>query len=325
MTRVGIVGAGGMGNVHANHYGKMPDVELAVFDVDGEKLSAFADRHSAKPLGTFDQLASWADVVDVCVPTDRHCEIALKAIAAGRATFVEKPMGLTVEECATMMDAASRAAVPLMPGHVLRFFAEYEAGHDAVANGSVGTPSAARTRRGGKAPMGHGGWFRDPARSGGVTLDLAIHDFDWLRWTLGEVERVYSQSVSARRPDLPGADYSLTTLTFESGAVAHVEATWMDPGGFRTTFEVCGSEGMIEYDSRSNAALRTHTESGSVLEGALLGSDDPYYRQLGGFLQAVRDGTTPPISPADGFMAVSIARAAIESAHTGRVVRPARP
>ncbi|PMZ00384.1 gfo/Idh/MocA family oxidoreductase, partial [Pseudomonas sp. FW306-02-F02-AB] len=88
-----------------------------------------------------------------------------------------------------------------------------------------------------------------------------IHDFDWLRWTLGEVKSLYSRSVQARHGE--GPDYCLTTLTFESGAIAHVESTWMDPSGFRTTFEVAGSAGLIQHDSRETSSLRTHTIGGS--------------------------------------------------------------
>src|SRR5204863_4959008 len=143
-------------------------------------------------------------------------------------------------------DAAAKANVPLMPGQVVRFFAEYATGNRLVKEGKVGKPAAARTRRGGLAPMGSHGWFQDYQRSGGVLLDLAVHDFDWLRWTLGEVKHLYSRSVGVATDG--GPDYALTVLTFESGAVAHVESTWMDPSGFRTAFEVCGSEGMIQFD-----------------------------------------------------------------------------
>ena len=106
----------------------------------------------------------------------------------------------------------------------------------------------------------------------------------------------------------------------------------MDPSGFRTTYEVCGSEGMIEYDSRNAASLRTHLTAPKEgdpprrggNEGPMHGTDDPYYRQMKGFLDAVRTGTPPPVSGLDGLMAVSIALAAMESASTGKAIRPAR-
>ncbi len=84
----------------------------------------------------------------------------------------------------------------------------------------------------------------DHQRSGGVLVDLAIHDFDWLRWTFGEVVSVSSRSVASK--SMKGPDYALTVLKHESGTVSHVETTWMDPAGFSTSFEVAGSYGDSE-------------------------------------------------------------------------------
>ncbi|HEY0867681.1 MAG TPA: Gfo/Idh/MocA family oxidoreductase, partial [Fimbriimonas sp.] len=139
---------------------------------------------------------------------------------------------------------------------------------------------------------------------------------------LGEVKHLYSRSVGAASGT--GPDYALTVLTFDSGAIGHVEATWMDPSGFRTTYEVCGSDGMIQFDSRETPSLRTHTEGKTALESNQSPLDDPYYQELNAFLGAVKDGTTPPVTGYDGMMAVSIALAALESAKTGRIVAPAR-
>ena len=162
----------------------------------------------------------------------------------------------------------------------------------------------------------------DHTRSGGVMIDLGIHDFDWLRWVLGEVKFLYSRSVGAKT--MKGPDYALTTLTFDCGAVAHCESTWMDPGGFRATFEVCGSEGMLQHDSRNVATLKMAKAGSTAAESPLSAGDDPYYNQLRGFVSAVQEGRTPPVTGHDGFMALSIALAALESAQTDRVVVPAR-
>lgn len=329
--RVGILGAGGMGNVHARQYRKMPDVELTFFEPTEDRRDRFSKTWDCAPSDSAEAILSSCDLVDICLPTDLHVEFALKAFANGKAVFVEKPMVRDLAEGARLIEAAEKAGCPLMPGQVVRFFPEFREGNRLVREGAVGTPAAARTRRGGLAPRGGAGdWFMDHARSGGVLLDLAVHDFDWLRWTLGEVASVYSRSVGAQTGT--GPDYALTTLSFDSGAVAHVEATWMDPSGFRMTFEVCGSDGMIEYDSRTTPTLRTHLappkegdpprRGGN--EAPLVPTDDPYYRQLRAFVQAIQAGAPPPVSGFDGLMCVSIGLAALESARTGRVVKPAR-
>jgi len=319
--RVGIVGAGGMGNVHARHYKTIGGIELFVFDTLSDRAQQFADVHSIHLSDSFDSLVSSVDAVDLCVPTDFHPECALKAIAAGRHVLVEKPIAGNLDAAAAMTKAADAAGVLLMVGQVVRYFPEFRKGHDLVVSGAVGTPAAARMRRGGGPPRAE--WFLDHSRSGGVLVDLAVHDFDWLRWTLGEVKCLYSRSVGVARGG-HGVDYALTTLTFDSGAVAHVESTWMDPSGFRVTYEVCGSGGMIEYDSRLTASLRTHSAGGTRLESPLAASDDPYFNQLRDFVAACRGEKSDSVTAYDGFMSLSISLAAVESAKTGRVVAPAR-
>jgi predicted dehydrogenase len=329
--RVGIIGAGGMGGVHARQYAAMADVELAIYDRKPERRLALA-QHGARPVESLAELIAQVDVVDICLPTDMHAETAHLAIAAGRAVFCEKPLAHNVAEAVSVMRAADRAGVALMPGHVVRFFPDYAAGAAAIARGEVGEPAAARLRRGSYAPTGSDGWFRDYQRSGGALLDLAIHDFDWLRWTLGEVTTVFSRSVGMPRGG--GPDYALSTLRLDSGCVAHVESTWMDPTGFRAAYEIAGSKGLLQYDSREAPALRyapvTAREGGGYLPGSganetpLFPQDDPYYRELHGFLDAVRAGTSPPVTALDGVRALAISEAAIESARTGCPVCPAR-
>ena len=317
--RVGLLGCGGMGTVHARQYAKMADVELAIYDRNPERLAALGTSTSAHIVGSRDELLAWAEVIDVCLPTDLHADACLAAIAAGRAVFCEKPVALDLDSAVAIVSAADKANVPFMPGQVVRFFPEFARGHRMVKDGAVGNPAVARTRRGGRAPQGSEGWFLDPKRSGGVLLDLAIHDFDWLRWSLGEVIQVRSRKTGTG----DGPEYALTILTFESGCLGHVEATWMDPGGFRTTFEVAGSGGLIEYDSRSAPSVRVTTMDSTSAENPWADTDDPYYQELRQFLDAVSQGTTPPVTGLDGLHALAIAVAANESAETDRTVRPA--
>ena len=324
MFTVGVLGVGGMGNVHARQYRKMPDVDIIFYDPDADRSKTYIERWDAKPVSSTDELISHSDLVDVCLPSDLHVEYGLKSLSAGRPAVIEKPLTRTFDEALKLVEASAKSSIPIMPAQVVRFFPEFALGNRLVKEGKVGTPAAARTRRGGLAPKGSDSWFMDHHRSGGVLLDLAIHDFDWLRWTLGEVKFLYSRSLGAKT--MSGPDYALTTLTFDSGAVAHCESTWMDPSGFRTTYEVCGSDGMIEFDSRNSPSLRTTVEgSKTVNEGPLSQTDDPYYKQLRGFVDAVQKGTEPSVTVLDGLMAVSIAQAAIESAKTGKVVTPRRP
>lgn len=323
--KVGIVGAGGMGNVHALKYSLMPDVEIHVFDISKHKLEAFARRHEIKAHSKLESLLSTIDALDVCTPTDTHAGIAIPALERGISTLVEKPIAGSMEDCHGMINAAKKGGATLMPAQVVRFFPEHRKAHELIASGSIGRVASVRLRRGGRAPQGQDGWFLDPGRSGGVLLDLAVHEFDWLCWTLGPVMEVMSRSVTLG-PRIEGADfvgdYALTTLTHASGCISHVESTWMDPSGFRTTIEAAGSEGVIEFDSRQNPSLRVHLQdSGSRPENLMDPLDDPYYLQLRSFVDAVTGKAGYPVSADEGAAAVRIALAAIESARSCQPVK----
>src|SRR5205085_108295 len=136
------------------------------------------------------------DVVDVCVPTPAHRAAVEAALAAGvEHVFVEKPIARTVADAEAMLAAAARAGATLYVGHVVRFTPAFVALREAVLRGDVGTPAVVRTARGGPYPAGT--WFADRAQSGGAVVDMLVHDFDWLRWTFGEVERVYCRIAGA--------------------------------------------------------------------------------------------------------------------------------
>ena len=317
--RIGILGAGGMGGVHARHYNNIAGVELQIFDIDPDKCAAFAQNNRATAAPSAEALIESCDAVDVCLPTHLHLPFGMKAIEARKALFMEKPLALNHEEARTLVEAADKANVPFMVGQVVRYFPEFKVARARVIAGEIGTPAAARTRRGGLPPRTD--WFANADQSGGILLDLAVHDFDWLRWTLGEVTHVYAKSLGINQNRWP--DYALTTLTFECGAVAHVESTWADPGGGRVTFEVCGSKGMIEHDSRKTQIVRTAVTGQSVaMESPYAPADDPYFNQMSAFVSAVQNGSEVPVPGIEGFKSLSIALAAIESAKHNRIVQP---
>lgn len=325
MVKIGIVGAGGMGNVHMRQYKKMPDVEVASFDRSPERLQQYCANHEVQGFDSVENLLDWCDIVDVCLPTDLHLDLALQGIAASKGVFVEKPMCKTVEEGRALLEAETKHSGWVMPLQVVRCFPEFRRAHELVKSGALGDVAVIRSRRGGRFPLGSDQWFRNFERSGGVLLDLCCHDFDWMRWTVGEVSRVQARwaAVSAKVP--VEGDFALTILEFENGALGHQEGTWLDPSGFRTTFEICGSEGMLEHDSRLTKTLQVHTETGTAGESPMAPQDDPYYLQFRGAVDAWKARERPPVTAMDGFKTVAIARAAIESAKTGKAVVPEQP
>lgn len=325
MLRVGIVGAGTMGRTHASAYTKLPNAQLVGFyDADRAFAERVAPQFGAKVFESYDALLQQVDMVDICTPTPTHLELVLRAASAGKHILCEKPLGRTLEQCEQMIEAANKAGVTLMPAQVLRFFPEFKQARDLVLAGAVGEPAAIRTRRGGPYPRAANDWYADFEQSGGPILDMVIHDFDWLRWTFGEVERVFAKALTFK--NLDHIDYALITLRLKSGAIAHVEANWADPGGFKVDFEIAGDVGMIAFDSRFAMPLTVAKQDAggggggvAVPESPL--AEDPYMLEILHFVDSVLAGQKPSITAEDGMKAVEIALAAVESARTGKVIR----
>ena len=173
--------------------------------------------------------------------------------------------------------------------------------------------------------MGWENWYGKTAWSGGVPLDLIIHDFDWLLWTFGDVERVFAKSLSSKSTEeYVVRDYALVTIRFKSGVLAHVEGTWADPGGFRVSFEIAGDEGLLEYNFNQPAsptllaAIVTDIDQrvGVPVPDSPI-TINPYQAELEHFLHCLESGESPIVTPEDGLAAVAIAEAANESARTG--------
>ncbi len=333
MFRVAVAGAGGMAGMHARCYGRLPNAQVVgVMDIREEAASALAAEHRATAFTDFDRMLDEVrpDVVDVCVPTPWHVDYVCRA--AGRdlqGIVVEKPMGRTIDDCDRMIAACRGAGIPLFPAHVLRFFPEFSAASAQVRAGAVGQVATVRTRRGGPFPRAWENWYGRVEWSGGLVLDLIIHDFDWLRWTFGEVARVYADGVAARQTDRTEVDldYALVTLRFASGVIGHVEGTWADPGGFKVAFEVAGDQGLLEYNFNqpTSPPFIASLEQG---EGARAGvavpespmATNPYQEELAEFLASLEEGRPAAIQPEDGREAARIALAALESIRTGRPV-----
>lgn len=285
-----------------------------------------AERHQARLATRLEEVLPDVDVVDICTPTHLHADFTLRAAAAGKHVICEKPLALTAEEGRRMIQACRTHRVRLFVGHVLRFFPEYRAARDLVARGEVGRPAVLRLSRCAFQPRKADNWFVDPARSGGMMMDLMVHDFDFARWVAGDVVRVFARSTRDTAPQ-SGLDHALVTLTHQSGAISHVEGSWaFPPPTFRTRFEIAGSDGLIVFDSPSAAAIVTylHRQSGGErVEVPLPRSpllESPYATQIRTFANALTGGAEPPVNAADALAAVQIATAAIESSHRGTAI-----
>jgi predicted dehydrogenase len=324
--RVGVVGTGFMGETHLAAWAAegVPAVVLGRVRARADRLAA---QFGAASVGSLDELLGTVEIVDVCTPTDEHAPLALAAAAAGRHVICEKPLARTLEQAEAMIDACAAAGLRLLVAHVVRFFPEYEAAQRLVASGEIGDPAVLRLKRASSRPPRSGGWLFDHARSGGLIVDLMIHDFDFARWIAGSVVSVHARSAGLNRPDL-GVEHAVALLEHAGGAISHISGSWAyAPPTFRTAFEIAGSRGLVEYDSEASPPVAWYlhpTGAEAVRPEGLPSSpvaEDPYRLELRELYRSIVDGTPARVSDRDGLEALRIALAADESARSGKVVR----
>lgn len=329
--RVGIVGAGSMGHAHATGWSATAATIVGVVSGSGASARELAARVGARVYPNVTSMLADVDVVDLCVPTDLHHAMTLECAAAGKHVVCEKPMALTIEHAREMIEACRRSGVHLMVAHVLRFFPQYRAAATAVREGVVGDLGVVRLRRVSYPPRPRpGSWFGDEARSGGMILDLMIHDLDFVRTVAGPVERVFAKSIRGRGgasgPSM--RDYVLATLRFESGAMALVEGGWAYPKGtFRTGFDVAGRMGVLEWSSDDTETITEfldHDERPADEVGLPLTvmAEDPYTTEIKAIARALSSGERFEVTPEEALEALRLALAVKRSVVTGTAVRP---
>jgi predicted dehydrogenase len=326
VTRVGIVGAGFMGSTHAAAWSATDATLAGIVAGPGTDPTELADRHGTDAYGRLADLLNAVDVVDVCAPTHLHAEIVAAAAAAGKHVICEKPLARTVEQGEAMLGSCRDAGVHLLVAHVVRFFPEYAAAKAAVGRGAVGRPAVVRLARSTFAPRkGADNWFVDEAKSGGIVLDLMVHDLDYARWLAGEIASVYAKSLRAARARSEG-DHVLAILRHHSGALTHVEASWAQPPPtFRTRGEVAGDAGVVSWDSDRDAPVRANLGVGDpgdeVPRIVSTLAEDPYTTQIRHFLAVLRGQQEPIVTGEDGLAALRVAAAVAESIATGEVIQ----
>ena len=329
MLRIGVIGTGAIAGVHLSAWHQMPGVELVgYYDLAKEAAERAAQRYGGQVFGSLDALLAAVDLVDICTPGTAHKTNVLAAAAAGRAIICEKPLARHLADAVEMVECCERRGVPLFPAQVVRFFPMYKRVKQAIDAGTLGKPAVYRSARCGSFPRPgrdfSAPYYADFNQSGGVVLDVAVHDIDFARWCCGDVERVFARGLTFS--GRPFQDHALITLRFVSGAIGHIEASWSHP---RTTFttrvEVAGEHGLAEWDSQDRPPLlvelydeaQGYRRSGSNPTAAV---DEPYYAELAHFVEVVEGRAAPLVTARDGLEAVRVALAAIESMRSGKPV-----
>jgi UDP-N-acetylglucosamine 3-dehydrogenase len=326
-VRLAILGAGTIGAIHGLCSLEAPEAQVtAVWSRTPQRAQSLAERLGAVACASIAEAVARPDVdaVMVCTPTFLHREHALEAMAAGKHILCEKPLARTLADAHELVNAARAAGVGLYVLHVVRFFPEFRRLHDLVAAGAIGRPALVRMSRAASFPRGSGDWHNDLEASGGVVLDMGIHDLDWLLWTLGPAIRVYARGLLGQARSF--LDYGLLTVRLASGAMAHIESSWAEAEGFRVHGEISGDGGMLSYDSRDSTALQViHRDASGVAPPGVnvptaYTAESPYVSQLRHVCRCIR-GEEEPLVPAEQAVeALRLALAALESMATGEVV-----
>ena len=301
MIRVGLIGCGFMGSMHANCYKNIPGAELcAVADVRREKAEEVAAGTNAAIYADGKDLIANAelDVIDICLPTYLHAAYALLAMEKVKYVFVEKPVALTAVEGRALLEKAEKCGACVQIGQVIRFWDEYVELARIVKSGECGRVVNANFRRISPRPeWGWENWLLDPVRSGGAGQDLHIHDVDFALSLFGEPKKFYSVRNSIGEKN----SYVNSLFAYDDFAVS-VEGTWDLPGAhpfeatFRVTFEKATVENaggrFVRYDAggEHEIVIPKKELAGDGYAGGNISDLGGYYNELCYFCECAEAG-----------------------------------
>lgn len=326
---VGVIGAGRIGKLHIEHLAQnIPEVELlSICSLNRLGAESLAEQFNVpKVMTDYNALLAdpQIDAVLVTSSTDTHVEISQAAAKAGKHIFCEKPIAFDLEQIDETLAIVEQAGVKFQVGFNRRFDASFKRVREAVTSGEIGEPHIMRITS------------RDPAPppieyvkvSGGIFLDMTIHDFDMARYLIGdEVVEVYATGGVRVDPQIGEAgdiDTTVITLRFENGVIGTIDNSREAVYGYDQRVEVFGSKGMV---TAANPPTDTVTFSGS--EGTRAASPPHFFverykpaflSELQAFFACIQEDTLPPVTGADGRAPVVMGFAALKSLRENRPV-----
>ncbi len=334
MLKVGIVGLGFMGRMHLRCWkGRDDAAVVAVCDADPnlrEKAknavgniagAEGVDLTGIEWFSDFDTMVDKMDLdaISLTLPTYLHVEFAQRALSHGLHVLCEKPMALTVADCDLMVQAAGGSGKVLQIGHCVRFWPEYAKAREIVASGQYGQVIAATFQRLGSPPnWSQDNWFADEGRSGGMALDLHIHDTDFIQYLFG-----VPKAVCSRAANVDGRTVHIATqYLYGDDRLVTAEGGWamMPSFGFEMSFNLMLEQATIVYDLTRQPLLRVCPAGGEVITPQV-DEGDGYTRQIEHFARVVQDDSVEDvITLAQSRDSVRIVQAEKRSAREGREI-----
>lgn len=325
---IGVVGLGRLGSQYARYFtSRIPGARLhAVSDINAATTKAVAaETGAACAYANYRDLVAdpAVDAVVVMTPTKLHGEVVIAAAAAKKAIFCEKPLSLEVAEGEAMKAAVETHGVFFQLGFMRRFDKAYAAAKKRIAAGEIGTPVIFKSTSKDQLPPPVE--YLRPASSGGLFIDMGIHDFDLARWYMGEATSAFSVGNSKAFPEIATVgdfESALTVLNFASGAIGSISLSRIGIYGYGIQTEIVGTEGTIQigYD-RETAILvmKKDVISHDTVPGFYERFEQAYITQLQNFVDNLQHGRPSPIGCDDGIGAQRIALAATRSVHSKKM------
>jgi len=325
-----VVGVGRMGLTHAENIAQhIQNTRLvAVTTSCAERAEAVRRCCGAVPVyDNFTQLieSETLDAVIISSSTSAHVENVAQCAAAGLHILCEKPLGLSLSECARAVDAVRSSGVKLMMGHTRRFDAGYEEAKRLIEAGAIGRPVLYRSISGDVNPPPVE--FADLGVSGGLILDSMYHDIYLGRWLVNdEIIRVYGEGdalIDDEVGSVGDVDNAVVTARFAGGAMATLTASRTTRYGHDLRGEVIGDEGAVQVGRLRKTPVRLLDRSGAHHDAVFTTPErmgDAFVTMLQSFVNCVEHDTEPPVSTQDGLATLAIAIAARQSIQTGAPV-----
>ena len=331
MIKVGIIGAGRIGKVHtASICTRVKNAEIKTI------ADPFMNEETAKwakGMGVHNTTKDYREILDdpeidavlICSSTNTHSPISVEAIKAGKHVFCEKPIDHDVQKIKEVIDALERNPVKYQVGFNRRFDHNFEAVRNAVQTGKIGNPHIIRVTS------------RDPEPpaaeyvkvSGGIFLDMTIHDFDMVRYLAGcDAIEVYAEAAVLVDPAIGEAgdvDTAVITLKMANGAIAVIDNSRKAVYGYDQRAEVFGSKGMVATSNDTLSSAVISNENGVTGEKPLYffleRYMDSFAKEMGCFIDAIEKDTDTPLGVTDGLKPVLMGLAAKKSLEEHRPVK----
>ena len=329
-VNIGLIGAGRIGKLHAQHLAfRIPDANLlAVADifVEGAEKCA-ADCRIPSAFKDYRRILDNSDIdaVVICTSTDTHAQIIEEAAAAGKHIFCEKPLDLDLARIDRVLAAVDEAGVKLQVGFNRRFDPSFRRVRDLVAAGKIGTPHIVRiTSRDPEPPP-----IEYVKVSGGIFLDMTIHDFDMARYLINdEVSELYAAGGVMVDPEIGQVgdiDTAVITLRYAHGAIGTIDNSRKAVYGYDQRVEVFGSEGMVVVSNNKPDTAEWSTADGVHSSLPLFffveRYIDSYIAEMQAFMECIQQDKAPPITGTDGRIPVVMGYAARKSYAENRPVK----